>query len=74
MLTIPVYRQQRYASKKGFTKSEERLNHLSWQPKQVYNKMTKGKYNIISPEFFSNQVDLYLKKIYQLLTLVMIEC
>ena len=36
--------------------------------------MTKGKYNIISPDFFSNQVDLYLKKIYQLLTLVMIEC
>ena len=42
--------------------------------KKVYNKTTKGKYNIISPDFFnSNQVDLCFKKI-QVMTLVVIEC
>ena len=30
--------------------------------KKVYNKTTKGKYNIISPDFFSNKVDNVLKK------------
>ena len=39
--------------------------------KKAYNKTTKGKYNIISPDFLFQQSRLMLL---QVLTLVVIEC
>ena len=53
----------KYALKKLFTKSKEKLNHLSWQPKKYTTKRQRASITSFPPTFYSNQVDLCFKNI-----------
>ena len=51
MWTIPVYCQQ-VCIKEIVHKKRRKAEPFILAAKKVYNKTTKGKYNIISPDFF----------------------
>ena len=73
MKTIPVYCQQ-VCIKEIVHKKRRKAQPFILAAKTVYNKTTKGKYNIISPDFLFQPSRLMFLKILQVLTLVVIEC